>query len=1730
VRHWEYDINDPIGTGPYTLHVEFNTDDHTSDPDTATVVTCDSTQAGVIDAGGDVDYFEVTVNGEGLITVNTTGSTDTYGQLIQVVDDVEIILTQDNNSGAGNNFEITRTVSSAPVTYYVSVSHNDSLSGTGSYTLEVECATTHTITASADYGGSISPSGSVTVADGSTPSFSITPSGTNTIDRVEVDGSEVAFSGDTYTFPAVSTDHTIVAYFNKAADVCVDISDIPMDARFSAAAANVMFVIDDSGSMDWELMTSEADGCFQAGGYGTQYKYVFPNAGDNLYSNVLASGKRMYWKSQWNGYNRIYYNPNETYDPWPKNGTTMAQADPDTPRSHPMRFSPTFNLDQTYTTITSGDGGGGGSVITLIIDDEDAGFSKSVDGGSGGSLETVIIDDEDPGFSTTDEGVPGAEWDERTGSTQAYNGDYQTTGWRKNRDYTAEWTTTLGAGSWDVIVTWDDGSWSEVRDWVTYKVYDGATLEATVTRDQRSNGGQEVSLGTYDFSGGSVTVRLEFTSEEKSWSWLWWTWVTTACADSVKFKPNSSGGSGSWDFSTEGQVYYNRYWYTPTVESEYAATWTPGITTAGDYEVYVWWDANSTRTQDLTYTVNHGDGTEDTSSVDASYTITHTDAYTTEISGVSQRVNGGDWVYLGTYYFDNAAQNVTFTHTVQNSTDTACAEVAKFVHDSGGATGTGVHTIDIKMSHYYVHNDADSDDTVDDNELWLVVIDGDDDDLKYYKFSDNADKIDTGELIPVYAENVPAAVLTGRTYAEERQNFSNWYSYYRRRFFTAIYSIGTVVDNMAGVNIGFFSFNENLVQPVLPVGVNGVDATETLLDTLYGVFIRASGTPMRKAFDNVGEYFEKEAMHDDNGGIGDSPYRSEAEGGACQQSFAVIMTDGHYNGNAPSTGNADSGITTNPHNDPYDSEFDGSPYGDDYKNTLADIAMNFYERDLVTSLPDQVPTNMDDQASHQHLVTYGVSYGVVGSIDPTAYDFETTFPTWTNPTGGSSDPQKIDDLLHATVNGRGEFFNASNPMELADAMLAIMNNIISRIGSASSVAINGSQLYETLGSDTRMFQAFYNSDGWAGDLRAYNFNITTGEINISTPLWSAAEELDDKDWDTGRFIATHNGTNAVAFRWSNLSTSMQTALGSEAVLNYIRGDQSNEMVNGGTYRNRLHKLGDLVNSSPVYADSVLYVGGNDGMLHAFNASTGVELFAYVPSFVYDDLAELKHPAYSHKFFVDLTPTVRKINDGAKRVLVGGLGKGGKGYFALDVTSPSAITSEADLADKVMWEYPSGTDDDLGFTYSHPVITQTNDSSVGWVAIFGNGYNSVNGGAKLYILDADTGSVIRKIDTGTSGCNGLSSPTAIDVDYDGKADYVFVGDLQGNLWKFDLTDASSTNWDVAYDDSGTPKPVFRAMSPGGTAQPITVKPSAMWACGDHGYLVTFGTGRWLGSFDLEAGRTETIYGIWDYGDDEDDTEYLGQFDSDRTNTTDPLSNQPNGVVLLKQSVEPCTGASCDGNFWLVDDGDGDTQTLRILTDAMTTWLEANDYADPWETSSEGDGGTCGRGDRLVDCDPNGTPSSGANPDPVRLAGWYFDLPLTGERVVSNPIIREGKVIYITFTPEQATPCEAGGSSVIMQMDACSGGRTEDPMFDITDDGMINEEDLIALGSEEVSVTGKQKSGRLQTPAIVIMPDGETEVMIFASSEVDGYFDDSQDEDPTEFSVGATKGLSYWIEFE
>ncbi len=252
---------------------------------------------------------------------------------------------------------------------------------------------------------------------------------------------------------------------------------------------------------------------------------------------------------------------------------------------------------------------------------------------------------------------------------------------------------------------------------------------------------------------------------------------------------------------------------------------------------------------------------------------------------------------------------------------------------------------------------------------------------------------------------------------------------------------------------------------------------------------------------------------------------------------------------------------------------------------------------------------------------------------------------------------------------------------------------------------------------------------------------------------------------------------------------------------------------------------------------------------------------------------LADPGYSHKYYVDLTPFAKTVN--GVDLLVGGLGKGGKGYYCLDVTDPFTIATEAALAARVKWEFPKATTDsddvaDIGYSFSRPVIVNT---KAGWVIIFGNGYNSPNESALLFALAID-GSVLAKIDTDSGPSNGLSTPAVVDVNNDLLADYVYAGDLLGNLWKFDIRSASPGDWKVAHTSGGAPAPLFAARGPGDSIQPITTKPDVMFHCARHGYIVVFGTGKYLGSSDFDDFSTQALYGIWDYGDDTDSSEFLG----------------------------------------------------------------------------------------------------------------------------------------------------------------------------------------------------------------------------------------------------------------
>jgi Tfp pilus tip-associated adhesin PilY1 len=990
--------------------------------------------------------------------------------------------------------------------------------------------------------------------------------------------------------------------------------------------------------------------------------------------------------------------------------------------------------------------------------------------------------------------------------------------------------------------------------------------------------------------------------------------------------------------------------------------------------------------------------------------------------------------------------------------------------DAARETSNKFFGVTLIYAHYYTWSSLEQKPYL----IQLVDVDGNsgtnDFAVRYYE-------VTTAANDPAVVSNVtltaapPVDVLIPQASAlEARQNLANWYDYYRTRMLTASATLGRVVNDISGVQFGLNTVGVTSNSFVVPQVVDDTAAGEAnraaVLSAIYEAGTAESSTDLRKNYETMGEYLKCITRSDD------CPWASAEDGGNCQLAFVILMTDALYSkSSTTSVGDADADG---------DTEFDGAPFADVHgqSETLADIAMYYYEHDLAPWLDDEVPTTEKDTAEHQHMITYAVSFGAKGTLDYKGYVFDqysancaqganctaaspcTCAPYWPEiPDSQYAEPEKIDDLYHAAVNGRGEYYATQNVNQLAYAMKQIFMAINERRGSGASVAVSTQELTE----DTLLYRGLYNTAGWWGELGCWQISPVDGSVS-DTPTWLASQILDNRDISSDpRNIFTYNPDSSagVTFDLANLSDEQKNRLGStdaerQRLIDFIKGDRSQEMRNGGFLRDRVSRLGDIVHSAPVHVlygpSEYLFVGGNDGMLHAFDAAStgngGTEEFGYIPSLVYENLFHLADPEYDHKYFVDVTPYVDSSG-----LLVGGLGAGGKGYFALDVTDPTNF-STAD----VLWEYPPGVDDDMGFTFAKPIIVPHQS---GRLVIFGNGYDSKNGHAVLYVIRIDDnnaitpniGSGVIKIDTlagsqsndpaNQTGCNGLSSTLATDVNYDNLLDYIYAGDLQGNLWKFDLTADNPSGWGVFYQDgSGNPAPLFKAEYAAGVPQPIYAKPGAMRHClpNRSGYIVVFGTGQFFATGDYLDTSQQSLYGIWDWAPELEDG-----------GITDP-QNYPLGTPtrVTDYATVPVSLASA-----------GPTAVSLALL-GQTAGIED----DIFRATSE---------NRLYDkySDPDGTPNNaddhrawfdaeqwaveGTAYADTRYVGWYFDLPNTGERCIADTTIRAGLAIMVTVDPSQ-TLCKPGGNSILQIIQACDGSRPPDEVLDTNDDGVIDDTDF------------------------------------------------------------------------
>ncbi len=491
------------------------------------------------------------------------------------------------------------------------------------------------------------------------------------------------------------------------------------------------------------------------------------------------------------------------------------------------------------------------------------------------------------------------------------------------------------------------------------------------------------------------------------------------------------------------------------------------------------------------------------------------------------------------------------------------------------------------------------------------------------------------------------------------------------------------------------------------------------------------------------------------------------------------------------------------------------------------------------------------------------------------------------------------------------YFRADNPANMEESLASAFDSILSETDKVSTGFALSSP---NVASGDKSFGASYKSGVWTGSVAGYYLSFDSSGNPVETEVWNTdttfAAQVSGSGWDNQRNIITANCTasgssgekscTAVPFRHGSLNTDNQSALDqvdiytsvSQEVLNYLRGDTSNE----GKYRTRSKMLGDIVNSkvSPVgppnapYSDThnpgystfkstyqnrttMAYVGANDGMLHAFSGSSGLETFAYVPQALYQGpdnlpqssgLAALAYNNYLHRFYVDASPVFYDVDFGSSNwhtVLLTGLGKGGKAYFALDITNPDGIASESSAASKFLWEF---SHEDLGFTYGRPISVKVDGK---WVVIFTSGYNNQDGKGYFFVVDPQTGALINKVSTGvgsTTNDAGLAHLTAFVADgADFSADAAYAGDLLGNVWRLDLSGISTAGY------SKTPQRIATLKSPGGQVQPITISPVVEYDQSSKERIVFVGTGRLLDETDLPVSQVHSIYAIKD-GDKSD----------------------------------------------------------------------------------------------------------------------------------------------------------------------------------------------------------------------------------------------------------------------
>jgi len=894
----------------------------------------------------------------------------------------------------------------------------------------------------------------------------------------------------------------------------------------------------------------------------------------------------------------------------------------------------------------------------------------------------------------------------------------------------------------------------------------------------------------------------------------------------------------------------------------------------------------------------------------------------------------------------------------------------------------------------------------------------------------------------------PAGVAAG-------QNIANWFAYYHTRILTAQTGLTTAFNNLDyTVRLGFGSINgssngnnDNLpsskytpsggsitVATVAPFDLACTLPTATTPCSPGGSTTQRAnfwnwvtnatatgGTALHTAIDTLGQYYSTKGPWQNSS--------TDTTRLACRQSYSIVTTDGFWNDSAGSTDyDSTSGPTNRGANGQTYTYTAAAPYSDGITGTLADVAMEYWKNDLQTDLANEVPTSTEDPAFWQHMTTFTLGLGFTPTnISPSGTTVDQIF-AWADggssishfswPTPSANSINNIADLAHAGVDGHGGFYSATSPQAFSSGISDALKRVSTRNGTGASLAANST----TLQTGTFTYQAIYHSGIWVGELDAYSVDPTSGAIS-ATPTWKANAT---SPVASSRNIYTYNpsaasGSQFVTFQApSSLSSAQQTALGAnstvqQAVINYMRGDATNEQRNGGNYRNRTinnaaSPLGDIIDSQPVYVGApdpnlyynksfsgastyptfasnqatrnpAIWVAANDGMVHAFQASNGSELFAYLPgAIITNGLVNLSDPNYGsvtipHQDFNDGLLAIADVYLGStwKTVLVGTTGRGTtKAVYALDVTNPSSPS--------FLWERSAGDGQSnsnyIGQIIGQPVITQVADGT--WAVVMGNGYNSTANTAALLQFDLGSGALTVHQASSTAN-NGLAAP----VVWFGNAvndvgTIAYAGDLMGKVWSFSLSSSTSSG-----------SLLFTTQS----SQPITAGMLAGEDPQTNNVWLFFGTGQYLTSADLANLTTQSWYGI------------IVQVGAGQPSNL--VSNLSNGISSLVQR-------------------------------SITAQTDPNPSATPATLGSR-------------------TISTAVAGDMTNKSGWYINLldpnlsTGQGERMVTPNEFQGALLIGTSLIPTSSDPCNPSGTGWIMAINPFNGGNPSSPFFDINGDG-------------------------------------------------------------------------------